>query len=377
MDKITVKIFTPQELNHSSYIQTGLFELEHEGFLKTRVKLSIAKRLGTVRIIDSKINETNQPHPKTSFYQLINPRTGKIINFATDLYDASYSFSKYALEHCDFVFKRNHETQYIQKLPERYQKKIFPLGLTFGTNSKYSQSRYKIFISLLLSNLIISAKVDHYFFRRIWRSYTEQIRHWKDTKNVNSIDSLEALSKITGDTILFQTRCFPIENGDDAKQIHQQRYDITLLLRNSFKNKFIGGLIPSALVNEKYSDALSNLPSDPISYLNMVKKAKIGVYTRGLAHSPAWKMAEYLSQGKVIIAEKLTAELAFPLIDGKEVLFFENNEDLIDKINLALNNEELASKLSQNARKYFEDVVHPKQNMKRIINFMLEHNTIE
>ena len=66
MDKITVKIFTPQELNHSSYIQTGLFELEHEGFLKTRVNLSIAKRLGTVRIIDSKINETNQPHPKTS-----------------------------------------------------------------------------------------------------------------------------------------------------------------------------------------------------------------------------------------------------------------------------------------------------------------------
>jgi glycosyltransferase involved in cell wall biosynthesis len=109
----------------------------------------------------------------------------------------------------------------------------------------------------------------------------------------------------------------------------------------------------------------------------MIKKSKIVIYTRGLANSPAWKMAEYLSQGKVIIAEKLSTELVNPLTDGKEVLFFENHHDLIDKINLVLFNEELSSKLSLNAKKYFEDVVHPKQNIKRIINLMLQHKTIE
>ena len=111
-----VKIYTPQELNHSSYIQTGLFELEQESFLNTQVVLSFSKRLGTIKVINNSISETKQPHPKTSFYELVDTDTGNKISFATDLYDASNSFSKYALEKCHYVFKRNYEKKkYIQR----------------------------------------------------------------------------------------------------------------------------------------------------------------------------------------------------------------------------------------------------------------------
>jgi hypothetical protein len=85
-------------------------------------------------------------------------------------------------------------------------------------------------------------------------------------------------------------------------------------------------------------------------------------------------MSEYLSQSKVIIAEKLTAELPFPIKDGKEVLFFENEFDLVSKIEEVLKNEQLCLKLSKNAGDYFNEHVHPKQNVKRIINYMLTHN---
>jgi hypothetical protein len=377
LDKLTVSIFTPQELNHSSYMQTGLFELENEVFLKTKVILSFAKRLGTLRIENGEMQITNQPHPKTSFYKLKDPTKAKTISFATDLYDAPYSFSKYALDHCDFVFKRNFEASFIEKLPGKYQKKILPLGLTFPSKSQYKKEDYKFFISLIFCNLRISTKIDRLTFKRLFNCYKEQINHWNSFKSTRSIKEFEEIMPYSNNAILFQTRCFPHENEVDAKQIHQQRYNITLLLRDTFKDRFYGGIIPSALAYKKYSEALSNLPSDPISYLNMIKKSKIVIYTRGLANSPAWKMAEYLSQGKVIIAEKLSTELVNPLTDGKEVLFFENHHDLIDKINLVLFNEELSSKLSLNAKKYFEDVVHPKQNIKRIINLMLQHKTIE
>ena len=40
MSKYTVIIQTPQELNHSSNIQTGLFELNHEGFIDLKIKIS-------------------------------------------------------------------------------------------------------------------------------------------------------------------------------------------------------------------------------------------------------------------------------------------------------------------------------------------------
>ncbi|MGH2665081.1 glycosyltransferase [Flavobacterium sp.] len=371
MSDYIVKIYTPQELNHSSYIQTGLFELERDSFIKTKVVLSLAKRLGTIRVTDSGIKQTNQPHPKTSFYQLIDTKSGRKINFAADLYDSSDSFSAYALEHCDYIFKRNFEAKNVEKLPKEARHKIHPLGLVFGTHSKHQEGILKFFLGLLLTNLSIDSKADRNFLKRIRISYQKQISHWKFTRTTRLIDHFEKVTPFTENSVFFQTRCFSSEEQEDVKQIHQQRFRIIVLLKEKFKEKFKGGIMPSALANEKYKEALTNLPTDPVSYLNMVKSAKVVIYSRGLLYSPAWKMPEYLSQGKIIVAEKLTAELLVPLEHGKEVLFFEDENQLIPLIEEVLKNDDLCEKLSQNAKKYFDTYVHPKENVKRILNFML------
>jgi hypothetical protein len=371
MSNIIINIFTPQELNHSSYIQTGLFELEGQGFLKTRVITSVAKRLGTIKINGITLEETNQPHPKTSFYQLTDTKSGKKIHFATDLYDASHSFSKYALEHCDYVFKRNFETGQVSRLPLAYQQKIVPLGLTFGTHSKHKKGSWKFFAALLITNLRIDAKPDRLVISRILNSLKKQLQHWRFVKTTRCIEDFEKYEAFEKNDILFQTRCFLSEEQEDVRLIHQQRFRIIQLLRNNFKANFKGGIIPSEMANKKYKEALTDLPADPVSYLNFVKKAKIAIYTRGLLHSPAWKMAEYLSQGKVIVAEKLTAELPVPLLNGNEVLFFDTEGEMVNLIQKVLSDDNLASNLSHNARLYFEKQVHPKENVKRILTFML------
>src|SRR5690606_13026535 len=156
--QITVNIYSPQELNHSSYVQTGLFELENDGFLKTNVVLSFKKRLGTIHIKDTIEESPKTPHPKTSFYELINHENGQRIRFATDLYDASHSFSKYALEHCDFVFKRNYERSYISQLPTQYQQKLYPMGWTFGVHSEFMKSSVTFYIGLMVGNLCLNLK---------------------------------------------------------------------------------------------------------------------------------------------------------------------------------------------------------------------------
>ncbi|WP_348810494.1 hypothetical protein [Flavobacterium maritimum] len=375
MSPILVKIFTPQELNHSSYIQTGLFELEGESSLKTNVVLSFAKRLGTIRVTDSSIEETNQPHPKTSFYQLIDTKSGRTINFATDLYDASYSFSKYALEHCDYVFKRNFETHYVSKLPKEFQQKIYPLGLTFKVNSSFKKNGYKFCTAIFITNVLISIKWDNYFFSRLNRIIKNQIQHWKQVKYINNLTVFENQTNSSENSILFQTRCFSNENAIDVQQIHQQRYHLIKVLKEKFKKKFKGGFVPSEIANEKYQEALTNLPTDSLSYLNLVRKAKIVVYTRGLVNSPAWKMAEYLSQAKIIVAEQLSTELPFPLTHRKEVLFFEDEQEMISLIEEALQDDLLCEKLSYNSKNYFDNHVNPKANVKRIINFMLSQKS--
>lgn len=372
MQRYTVIIYTTQELNHSSFIQTGLFELEKLGHVNLQIKLSTSESLGRLVIENSSVREyIKQDYPKVSYYKLIDNISQKSIMFATDLYDFANQFSITAFEECDYVFKRNYETQFINELPKNYQNKISPLGLTFGVHSDYKRKDGLFFIGLLVSNLRVNFKPDRRAVKRVKQTYIKQAKHWSFIKTSRKINRFVDFKKPNENTIFFQTRCFLREDQPDVIAIHEQRYRIIKLLRKAFPDKFLGGFISSKIANKKYTDALSNVPSEPELYLDALKKAKIVIYTRGLANSPAWKMAEYLSQGKIIIAERLTAELPVPLVHRKELLYFDTDAELISNINKVLNDEVLSESLSKNARTYFEKHVHPTQSVKRILDIMI------
>jgi hypothetical protein len=370
----TVVIHTPQELNHSSYIQTGLFELEQKGLIVVKVQMSIKKNLGFLTVTkDGVISKRERAHSKTSFYTLIDHTTNKKITFAADLYDHAEHFSETALNNCDFYFKRNYEQKFVSVLNNTYSNKVYPLGLTFRVCSNHVKSSGLFKIGVLLSNLFLNLKIDRRFFKRVRLAYISNVKHIQKTKENRKIERFENFKKeFKTNSIFFQTRCFLHENDQDLKQIHSQRYHLIKLLRTHFPKEFLGGFIPSKIAIEKYNDALTNVPTAPEAYLDAMKKAKIVIYTRGLANSPAWKMAEYLSQAKVIIAEPLTAELPVPLKEGKELLYFNNDTELIEKIKRVLEDKALATHLSKNARAYFEKHVHPVQNTKRILELMLK-----
>lgn len=368
----TVVIYTPQELNHASYVQTGLFECAQNNMIKIEVVLSLKTPKGRYVVNNDKVEKTNQTNPKVSFYKLINNSTKKSVSFACDLYDHANQFSVHAFNHCDYIFKRSYEERFVGVLPEESQNKIYKLGLCFGVRSVHSKkSMSKFYWGLMLSNLMLRISPSRGLFSGLWKSYKAQKKHWKFILTTRLLNRFETFTIPNNETVFFQTRCFKHEKDPDVKAIHQQRYHIIKLLKKEFPNHFQGGFVPSNLANQKYSDALSNVPSEPEKYLNALKQAKIVIYTRGLANSPAWKMAEYLSQAKVIIAEKLTTDLPVPLIHGKEVLWFETDEELINNINKVMHDNELANSLSNNARAYFEEHVHPTKNIKRILELMI------
>jgi hypothetical protein len=58
------------------------------------------------------------------------------------------------------------------------------------------------------------------------------------------------------------------------------------------------------------------------SYLEMMKRARIGVYTRGIHHSIAFKMAAYLAAGLCIVSEPIRYRLPNELIAGLHYLPF-------------------------------------------------------
>lgn len=371
MATFTVIVFAPQELNHSSNVQTGLFELEKAGLITVEVSLCGFTNKGQLEILqDFSLKRSKIRQKKTSFYKLKNNQTGQEISFAIDLYDHADKFSLSALENCDFIFKRNFQKKYVEALGELGEK-VYQFGLAFGVHSFHKRKGYYFLLGLLTQNLSNSIKWDRQLIARVIKSYKKQLDHWKFVKSTRTINIFNKNLNEQNNKILFQTRCFLKESHTDVREIHKQRYRLIKLLRKEFPGKFQGGFIASNISKEKYPDAITDLPADPKEYLKTVKKAKIVIYTRGLANSPAWKMAEYLALGKVILAEPLKAELPVPLEDGKELLFFRSDGELVDKINEVMNNKILSSKLSENAHRYFVENVHPKKNMRRILELMI------
>lgn len=371
-NRYSITIYTPQEYNHSSYIQTGLFELEKQGVLDIEINLSLKHRRGKYRIENNTLIETNEYSPKTSFYKLLDRLTYTETMFACDLYDLDNHFSSYALENCGYVFKRNYVQEKIDQLPERYRNKVLQLGLTFGVHSESHKGLIKFLIANYIGAVCWNLKWDKRILKRVFNSLQKAHNHWRHIRTSRKISLFDSITKpiSSTQTILFQTRCFNSDTDPDVLAIHEQRYDIIKLLKKEFPTLFKGGFIASKMSELNYTDAITNIPSDPVSYLNTVKKSSIVIYTRGLKNSPAWKMAEYCSQGKVIIAERLTAELPDDLKDGEHVLFFEDYEDLVKKIKLVLEDALLRDTLSKNARAYYINTIHPKQNMRRILKII-------
>ena len=260
----TVIIHTPQELNHSSYIQTGLFELEKIGLIRVKVQLYLKKNKGALSVDkQGNITTTSRPHPKTSFYTLIDRSSNKEISFATDLYDFAEHFSKAALMNCDYYFKRNFENELVVTAQKDAKAKIQKLGITFGNHSQFKHGSPKFLLGLFVTNLRLNSKWDRSFIKRLMKTYKAQQKHWQFINTSRNIGRFESYESPFEESIMFQTRCFLHENDEDVKQIHQQRYHLIKLLRQHFPNKFMGGFVPSKVANEKYGDGLTNVPSAP------------------------------------------------------------------------------------------------------------------
>lgn len=309
---------------------------------------------------------------QTSFYKLLDRVAKTETMFACDLYDLDNHFSSYALDNCDYVFKRNYIQEKIDQLQKRYRNKVLKLGITFGVHSESHKGLIKFLITNYIGAIYWNLKWDKRILKRVFNSLQKAHNHWRHIRTSRKISLFDSITKpiSSTQTILFQTRCFNSDTDPDVLAIHEQRYDIIKLLKKEFPTLFKGGFVTSKMAELKYSDAITNIPSDPVSYLNAVKDSSIVIYTRGLKNSPAWKMAEYCSQGKIIIAERLTAELSEDLVDGKHLLFVDNYEELLYKINLVLEDALLRDTLSKNARAYYINTIHPKQNMRRILKII-------
>jgi hypothetical protein len=226
---------------------------------------------------------------------------------AFDLRDQSYSICLDTLERVDVYFKRSYYEPHLESLPRAHRAKILPFGLNCALKTSASGT---LIAKLLLRNPACIRRL-----RGTLRTYMRLAR----------AETMERPPSAKAEQVIyFQTRVWQPKEvaGDDFREINENRAAIVRSLRREFGARFKGGLIPTAFARTHYPDAISAEPHVRSRHIQASKAALIGIYSRGLHSSLAFKLAEYLAASKCIVAEPLRNGLPAPLVEGRNYLEF-------------------------------------------------------
>jgi hypothetical protein len=86
------------------------------------------------------------------------------------------------------------------------------------------------------------------------------------------------------------------------------RVELVRHLRKQFGSRYLGGIIRNAALQSRPDidpSLLSNIPTRRSAYASASRGPSIGVYTRGVHGSNAYKLPEYLASSKCIVGESL------------------------------------------------------------------------
>jgi hypothetical protein len=331
-----------QNLYHASHLYTGLCGLMEQG--RARVKFVVPRRAEKIYASDS----------LTVCLKVRSLGDERDHLLAIDLRDRSDVLTLPLLERCDVYLKRSYYEPDLSDVPGPLRRKIIPFGLNYGCRSASSTSRI---LSALIPNL--AASLFHSPKRALGQLNPRRSILYQYMTTALEADFEQRPEAEVLATVLFQTRVYEPDEiyPDDPVEVNDGRVRLVRALKKAFGERFEGGLVPTSYAKEHYPDAVSAQPTRQSQFISWGKRSLIGVYTRGLYHSLAFKLPEYLAAAKCIVSEPLKNSLPQPLVAGKHYLEFRAPEECVERCASLLEDATLARELRQQAWNYYQSEV--------------------
>ncbi len=108
-------------------------------------------------------------------------------------------------------------------------------------------------------------------------------------------------------------------------------------------------MTPTAFARRHYADVLLTEAYRRKDFIRMVKRHLIGVYTRGLHHSLAFKLPEYLAASMCVVSDPLRNELPQPLTAGRHYLEFRGHDECVAQCDRLLSRPEAREMRAHNS----------------------------
>lgn len=249
-------------------------ELDHSGYL-----------LGAALTAGASLHLDREAHPLVPLIQISE------IMCAIDLFDSPVTYHEKSLARCDFYYKRSYAARYV---PVSYAQKVLPFGLNYGCSTRWSRLE------------VLSLFARHRQMPTGLKSYVTS-----PTPAAFELAPTEPYQV----AIFFQTRLWSLRelgSDDTLEEVNGFRVKLVQELKKTFGTRYMGGLVPTIEASD-YPELHTKLPTFRWKFPACLRPPTIGIYTRGLHGSNAFKLAEYLASSKFIIGQQLAHTLPAPL----------------------------------------------------------------
>ncbi|HLN95383.1 MAG TPA: glycosyltransferase, partial [Flavobacterium sp.] len=179
--------------------------------------------------------------------------------------------------------------------------------------------------------------------------------------------------------VIFSSKLWRPENVSDPEKkaqreaINQERIDLVRELRHVLGDNFVGGIREDELSRELSPDLLlDSRQSHKAYYRRVLAGCGIGVANAGLEDSIGFKFAEYVANGSALLSNDISKYvLPGKFREGEHYLTYRDVPDCVYKVRQLLSNDDVRIAMGKANERYYDEVLEPATNMKRIIDCVL------
>jgi len=269
-----------------------------------------------------------------------------------DLLDRSEEWDHPALDEAEVYFKRSFHRPHVEALGPGRAGRVEPFGLNFLCRSTAS-TRW-VFRHSVLPEVWAVVRGARPRLSGRWNEY----RSFFLSPEVERFEVPPGVP--AAPRVAFQTRVWTRgELGPESEALNEERVAMVRALRRELGVRFTGGLVPTELARSRWPEELSPAPTRRKEHIAWMQAALVAVYTRGLHHSTAFKLPEYLAASRCVVAEPLRNALPRPLLPGKHLLEFRTVEECVARCGDVLASPDLQRRLREAAWEYWREEGRP------------------
>jgi hypothetical protein len=335
---VEVHIDEKQYLYYTSRIHAGLCTLAQRG----EITLMYTRTGRDCHRID---NDST-----TLCLEVGSPNGRKI---AVDLRDRSDIFCRNSLAWCDLYLKRSFHAPDVETLPLDISRKVAPAGPNYYATNPESVAR--IIRSIGFKSIVGGI------------SSLQRLRTLMVLPRVSDFEQ-EPTDPVEP-TVVFQSRVWePHETkGEFDATINEERVEILRALRDALGDRFRGGLVPTPTALSHYSEFVTCLPTRRTAYTLWSKRNLIGIYSRGVHHSIAAKLPEYLAASQCIVTEPIRNAMAAPLTEGLHYLPFTSPSECVAACRRVIEDPSYSATMQRANHDYYIKYIEPSAYARAIV----------